>query len=181
MVEFRRKAFHLSFGFFSIALAYYDRELAIAFLFVSLLAGLLLLSRKLAGAKIPIADELLQVFGRPGELPGYGAFWFIFGLLLCSTFISAKGEALSAILMLGIADGVSTLAGIKGRHKLPYNKNKTLEGSLAFAIISVFSVMWIGLIAIPYAILGAIIEGADTRVDDNLLLALYSAAFFLLR
>ena len=180
-MEIRRKLFHIAFGILVLSLAIFlDPEYAIAFTFVSLLAGLLILDRKLRKLKVPLADELLELFGRPGEPPGYGAFWFIFGLLALLAFVVKREEMLASILMLGLGDAVSTLVGSTGRRRLPYNKNKTFEGSLAFFAISLASVAWLGLIAVPFAFLGAFVESIDARIDDNLLISLYCIAFFLI-
>ncbi len=180
-MELRRKLFHIAFGVLVLSLAIFlDPEYAIAFTFLSLLMGLLILDRKLRRLKVPLADELLELFGRPGEPPGYGAFWFIFGLLALLTFIIKREDMLASILMLGVGDAVSTIIGYSGRHGLPYNRNKTFEGSLAFIAVSLVSFAWLGPIAIPFALLGALVESLDARIDDNLLISLYCIAFFLI-
>ncbi len=180
-MELRRKLFHITFGVIALGLCLLsDREYAVAFLCTSLFAGLLILSRKLRGHKVPLADDLLAVFSRPGEPPGYGAFWYVFGLLAITTFIVRKEEVLASVLMLGFADGASTLLGVQGRRRLPHNKNKTLEGSLVFFAVSLISFMWLGPISIPFAFAGSLLESLDTRIDDNTLISLYCIAFFFL-
>ena len=178
-MERKRKSFHLLFGLFVLGLSLgLGREYAVLFVLISFLAGLVILNRKLAGMKVPLADELLAIFNRPGEPPGYGAFWYVFGMLVALTFVKGLNGTLASVLMLGVSDAVSTLVGMRGKKALPYNKNKTFEGTLAFAIVSLVSFIWIGWLAIPFSLLGAFVESLDIGLDDNLMISLFCALFF---
>ena len=180
-MELRRKLFHIAFGVLVLSLAFFfDPEYAIAFTFLSLLAGLLVLDRKLRRLRVPLADELLELFGRPGEPPGYGAFWFIFGLLALLAFVVRREEMLASLLMLGVGDAVSTIIGSRGRWRIPYNTGKTFEGSLGFLAASLVSFIWLGPTAVPFALLGTLVESIGARIDDNLLISLFCVAFFLI-
>ncbi|MFH0818239.1 MAG: hypothetical protein V1909_06440 [Candidatus Micrarchaeota archaeon] len=179
MRELRRKLFHLGLGAFVIGLALNpDREYAILFLFGAFLAGLGVLSLKLRGLFVPLADELLTRLSRKDEPPGYGAFWYVTGMLLILTFVKPDGYMLASLMMLCISDATSALVGRMGSHKLPYNKIKTFEGTLAFVIVSAVSFFWLGPIAIPFALFGALIESIDSRLDDNLRIAVFCIVFF---
>lgn len=180
MAEKKRKMFHLSFGLIVLTLSYLWRELAVAFVIVSFIAGTIILNMKLKGMKVPIADELLETLGRKGEPHGHGAFWYVLGLLMALTFIRGTGGMLAAVLMLGVADGVSAIVGATGKTRLPYNRRKTLEGSIAFALTSLASFFWIGWLAVPFSLLGAFVESVDSRYDDNLLIPLFACFFFFL-
>ncbi|MFH1470584.1 MAG: hypothetical protein ABIF01_02445 [Candidatus Micrarchaeota archaeon] len=181
MREMRRKLFHLGFGAFVISLALIpDREYAISFVLCSFLAGLGILSLKLRGVQLPIADELLARLERKGAPPGYGAFWYLFGILSILAYVQNQDALFASLLMLCIADASSSLAGQFGRNRLPHNKNKTFEGSLAFLSVSLVSFFWLGFLAVPFSLIGAFVESLDTRVDDNFLISSFCIVFFFL-
>jgi dolichol kinase len=76
----------------------------------------------------------------------------------------------AAILILLFGDSASTLAGKRwGKIKLPFQENKTLEGSLAFLVVGFMGALT-QLPLVP-ALLGAL-SGALTEayspIDDNL-------------
>ena len=179
-MEKGRKAFHVAFGLLVLMLLRTDVELAQAFLLVSLIGGLWVLSRKLGGRRVHLAERLIAAFGREEETPGRGAFWFVLGLLAISCFLPNPEEAFSAVLMLGIADGASALAGSGCRWRLPHNRQKSVCGSAAFALVSMISFFWVGRVAVPFALLGAGIESMDNGFDDNLTLSLFAIVFFVI-
>jgi len=80
--------------------------------------------------------------------------------------------AISAILILALGDGLATIAGTNyGRHRLPWNKNKTWEGTMGFACGAICA--WL-IMPIPetilIAVLAAIIESLPLKVNDNIIL-----------
>jgi dolichol kinase len=83
----------------------------------------------------------------------------------------------SAIAILAIGDGIAGLSGaIIGKTPIPYNKNKTIEGSLigfsiAFLAASLFSPLEIALIG---AFAGALLESYNKFIEDNLFIPLFS-------
>jgi dolichol kinase len=95
----------------------------------------------------------------------------------------------SAIAILTIGDSLAGLSGtIIGKTPIPYNKNKTVEGSLigfsiAFFAANLFSPMKIALIG---AFVGALTESYDKFIEDNLFIPLVSgfimwmSSFFIL-
>ena len=178
-MEKRRKAFHLAFGVFAILISFLiGRDDAVLVMLVAFLGGLVVLNRKLKGHNVPVADELLASFGRPNEPPGYGAFWFVLGILAIMSYVQSTNGMLASLLMLGVSDAASGFFGLKGKTRIPYNRNKSLEGSAAFFLVSLLSYFWIGWLAIPFALLGALVESVDIGLDDNLLIALFCILFF---
>ncbi|MFH1448417.1 MAG: hypothetical protein ABIG39_06135 [Candidatus Micrarchaeota archaeon] len=180
-MEKLRQWFHIGIGIMLLLLVWLaEREYVVLTVLCGFLCGITVLNLKLAGLRVPVIDELLSVFERPNTPPGYGAFWYAFGVLVIISFIQNADYVMAAILVLGISDGVSTIVGLGSSRRLPYNKNKTVGGSLGFAIVSLLSFVWIGALAIPFSIIGAFLEGVDLRFDDNLVISLFSVAFFLL-
>lgn len=83
----------------------------------------------------------------------------------------------SAVAILTIGDSLAGLSGsIFGKTPIPYNKSKTVEGSLigfstAFLAASLFSSLEAALIG---ALAGALIESCNKFIEDNLSIPLVS-------
>lgn len=183
--ERNRQLFHMTVGTMAILLFIFSGLLGIPgtaelLFFISLLIGMLVLDRKLHGKDIPIIDALLEQLERPGAIPGFGSFWLIIGVLVSLTFINSGPEILATLFILTFADSIAPIVGQMGRIKLPHNKEKTLEGTSAFFLVSLISWIFIGPIAIPLAFLLAIVESLPLRFDDNLLIPVAAALFFLI-
>ncbi|MEM3476394.1 MAG: hypothetical protein QXL69_03880 [Candidatus Bathyarchaeia archaeon] len=106
--------------------------------------------------------------------PIYYAIGIVLSLIL---FPSNIGN--SAIAILTIGDSLAGLIGSKlGKTPIPYNKNKTIEGSLigfstAFLAASLFSPLESALIG---AFAGALIESCGNSIEDNLFIPLVSGS-----
>ncbi len=178
-MENRRKVFHIEIGIFLMLLLVSLRfEYVVLIVLASVFLGLVILNKKLLGGSVPIADEMLIVFGREGESPAHGAFWYAFGVLLIFSFVQDFNGILASVFILGVSDGLSTIVGIHGKHKLPYNKKKSLEGTAGFAFVSLVTYFLIGPIAILFSLLGAFFESIDLKLDDNLIISIFSCVFF---
>ncbi len=100
-----------------------------------------------------------------------GSIYFFLGIIITLIlFHSHLAVANAAILILLFGDSASTLAGKRwGKIKLPFQENKTLEGSLAFLVVGFMGALT-QLPLVP-ALLGAL-SGALTEayspIDDNL-------------
>jgi len=109
--------------------------------------------------------------------PFYPTLWILAGISIIGLF--GQSIALSAIIAFALGDSLSAIFGERfGRHKLPYNKTKSLEGSLTFFIatfMGVFCVYYtIGAAAWIPALLsagvGAFVESiipTNYWLDDN--------------
>ena len=99
------------------------------------------------GIKIPGIEEWLKNVGREGEIPGEGALYNALGILFAiGTAERQLAAAISVILILALGDGFATYVGTNyGRHKLPWNRNKTFEGTMGFAAGAICA-----LFAMPY-------------------------------
>lgn len=178
--ELQRKLIHLLFGIALILVVQYPgRAVLTGFLTSFLFFGGILIALMMRGLKVPAAGWLLERFEREDvRFPGYGAFWFVVGALLISVSLTDAEQISAAIAVLSCGDSVATIIGVLGRHPLPHNRRKTFEGSAAFFVFSLSACLFVGLTGVALAAIGAIIEGLDTPVDDNLLVPIASIIFF---
>jgi len=184
-MELARQLVHMGFGIAILAIIFFlpfSRQNTVAFanLFVlaCLLYILIIMDRRARGKPSPFADYLLDSLEREGVQPAHGAFWYAIGALIALSFISVPEKAVSAIMMLAIADGLSTIVGSYGKHPLPYNRKKSIEGTLAFFASGLLSYFLIGPLAVPLALFAAAVESLDLPLDDNLTIPVACALFF---
>ncbi|QLJ53147.1 MAG: hypothetical protein Sv326_0972 [Candidatus Fermentimicrarchaeum limneticum] len=183
MLEIRRRVVHISFGLLLIAVlsigggSYEVIEGALLAIF---LVGLWIVDMKLKKRKLPVVDYLLDNFERPHALPAYGAFWYGLGVLLLLSFINNVDYVKAGIAILALGDGISTLVGRSGTRRVFYNRNKTVEGSIAFFFVSaIASYLFIGVGGILLAFLCSVAESIDWGIDDNLIIPLACLLFYI--
>ena len=178
--ELRRKLFHFFFGLFLIFILFYSgRRNLIIFLSFVFIMGCIMIILMRQGRKIPIADWFEEKFERENvRFPGYGAFWYVVGTLLLVLSLNNANEIAAAIVTLAAGDSAATIFGIQGRHSLPYNRIKTVEGSVAFFVFSLPACLFVGWIGIALAAIAAAVESLDTPIDDNLLIPVAAILFF---
>jgi phytol kinase len=181
-LELRRKLLHSLFGLVLILILFnFERKILIIFLSLLLLFGSMMIVWRLQGNRIPIAGWFEETFERKNvRFPGYGAFWYVVGTLLLTLSLNNANEITAAILTLALGDSAATIFGIRGNHYLPYNRRKTIEGSLAFFIFSLPSCLLVGWVGLPLALLTAIAESLPVPIDDNLLVPITAALFFII-
>jgi len=179
-LELRRKLLHSVFGLMLISILFHiGREALIIFLISLLLLGSIMIMLRLKGHQIPIAGWFEETFERKNvRFPGYGAFWYVVGTLLLALSLGDNGEIAAGILILALGDSAATIFGIGGTHPIPYNREKTLEGSLAFLIFALPSCLFVGWMGLPLALIAAVVEGLPVPYDDNLLIPIAVALFF---
>jgi len=180
--EIARQFFHMLFGIGVLMMYYYFNAAGMAeiiniCLFIGFVAGLYLLSLKLSRKEIPLVDGLLKEMERPSTIQGYGSFWYVIGLLFILSFLNNPLEVMAAVFIMSVSDGVSTLIGRYGKRRLFYNKKKTLEGSVAFFLCSLFTYPILGPISIILALLATIVESIPI-LDDNITLPIAMIIFF---
>ncbi len=98
--------------------------------------------------------------------------------------VAAAGWAI-----LAAGDGAAGYVGARwGRRAIPWNRGKTVEGSLAFAVaaglFAGFVLVWMGrspaaaaLLVAPTCLFAAFVESLPWRLDDNLTVPILSALF----
>ncbi|MBI5224650.1 phosphatase PAP2 family protein [Candidatus Micrarchaeota archaeon] len=176
--EIGRQFFHLMGGFGVLLLLLFFSPTNEGILFTelaviaALIIGLLLINLKMLKAKLGPIDYLLSKFERFGEFPGRGALLYVVGVLLLLSYSRDTSFLLGALAIFATGDAFSTIIGVKfGKHKLYWNKKKSLEGTFAFfASSSIAAYVFMGPIAIVYSAILALIESIDFQIDDNLLI-----------
>jgi dolichol kinase len=115
-------------------------------------------------------EKALAVLERSNTTYGIGAVYLAIGTMLVIGFVGSKALILFGIATLFFADSIATIIGIHfGRLRIPHNKGKTLEGTLAFfLVLAAIGFPLIGAYAVPLAAVLALIESAKTSLDDNL-------------
>jgi dolichol kinase len=132
--------------------------------------------------RVPVVSRIIDTTERPGVIevsPAKGALMFLVGSTIALVLFSFNiAIVAAAIAVLALGDSFSTLAGKRlGRHRITYNKEKSLEGSL-FGFIAAFAGAW-ALVSWPIAFVGALggmlAESLPLKVDDNLIIPIAAA------
>jgi len=117
-------------------------------------------------------DNLVCTAERKREreaFPLKGAIFFYTGVFF-AVVAFPEVNAAAAIAVLAIGDSISTMVGLKyGKHKLPINRKKSWEGSLAF-LYSSYAVLLLfagPITALITAAIATIVEMLP-ELDDNL-------------
>ncbi|MFQ5975446.1 MAG: diacylglycerol/polyprenol kinase family protein [Candidatus Hydrothermarchaeales archaeon] len=133
------------------------------------------------GIKLPLISIIIDSAERPeviGERPAKGAILFFVGSFASLLLFGRNLTIVSAsIIILAIGDSASTIIGKNfGRNKIPYNKMKSLEGSVAGFVFALIGAQI--FVKMPIAILGAfaamLTESLPASVDDNITIPLFS-------
>ncbi len=137
--EFCRKFVHLSFGIcLTLVVFMFDRTLLL--LLFSLGIAIYFPIIKFF-SKLPASlQKFILYLSREDELSfmiGKGSFFFILAIVICLILFTKVATAV-ATLIAAVGDAFSTIIGKSyGTQKLRYNKDKSLEGSLAFFTSSI--------------------------------------------
>jgi dolichol kinase len=143
--------------------------------------GLLIIDLVLMGYRVPCIDKLLGRLERKGVMPGEGSMYYVLGVLFALGLLrNNSAEAISVIIILALGDSLATYIGRHyGKHKLPWNGDKTIEGSLGFAAGAICSLL---VLPTPITILAVIsstaIESLPIRLDDNIILPIASSLIY---
>ena len=143
-------------------------------------AGILRRFRKLAVAALQLVERKADL----QRFPGKGAILLFVGSAITAAIFGKL--AVAPIIILAVGDSVSHLAGRlmgKTRHRWPFDKQKTVEGSVTgFVAAAAAATMILPVCQAVFAAGAAmIIEAIDVRlmgrkVDDNLTAPLAAAA-----
>ena len=200
--ETKRQLIHMSGAvtpfYLQVIYEHFSSWLAPEALVTGMLAiGYLIAHMYKRGVRIPVFATLVDMAEREDvkkHSPGKGTFRFFLGILATMlVFGSLLGAPFfvvgSGILVLALGDSMSTLAGRKiGRRKLPYNRKKSIEGSLLGTVYAFLGVLLYLIIfhaiefehatklALVGAIAGMFVESLPLKVDDNFLIPLASGA-----
>lgn len=177
--ETERQAFHLLLGMAAlILLLHFGRGFMTAAVFFIIVIGTLLMSIRLRGGAIPPIQWFEERFERrDAALPGWGSACYAAGVLLLLAFLPSTQEIAASIVVLGLADALSTVAGRKGKMRLPHNRNKTVEGAVVFFLGALPAWQFIGPAAVPLALAATIAESLPA-LEDNLTIPVACVLFF---
>jgi dolichol kinase len=178
--ETGRQLFHLALGIVAVLLLlHFGRGFMIALVFFTIIIGTLLMNIRLQGGRIAVISWFEERFERSDAfLPGWGSACYAAGVLILLTFLTDINAIAASIVVLALSDALSTIIGRKGRIRLPYNRNKTLEGSVAFFVSSLAAWYFVGPTAIPLAVVATIVESLP-GLEDNLTIPIACTLFFL--
>jgi len=131
---------------------------------------------RISGKNMPIISTITNYAASQSELCDFtwAPVYFAFGILLTLILFPAPAHS-AAIAIFALGDSVASLVGgAFSKKHLPFNRGKTLEGTLAgffcaFLAGSVFVAPWIALIGAAVAMT---IEYLPLPVNDNLLMPL---------
>ena len=168
VAELGRNAVQLEAGAMLIAaFALLKADFADAILFWLVILGSLLGNYALTNRKSKVSG-VLYYLERDGAVLGSGARWLAIGALVAASFLQSD-FVIMVFAAIFIADSFSTLVGMKlGGPRLPYNRKKSVSGTLAYlATVFLISAPFVGLIALPLAILAAFLESQPFHIDDN--------------
>jgi len=174
--EILRKLFHLSTCIFPFLLYRYGKEVCFPYFFIFLISFILFdIGRQKSTFISSVYNYFFSILTRDYEQERLtGASYVCFSVIFVTFFFDEK-IAIVSLLMMSIADPCASLFGqYFGRFKI---YTKTLEGSIAFFIISgsiliFFSIPYIEVIMV--SLICTIVElfSKKIKIDDNFLIPL---------
>jgi dolichol kinase len=166
-VEKRRDVVQIAFGIVLIGIF-----VMLPQIYANLLLELLILLAAVLG-NYALRNEkstmsgILHLFERSDAALGQGALWLAIGMLAATSFISG-GHVIAVIAAIVIGDAAATLVGMTYRIALPYNKRKSIFGTLAYFLsATLVSFPFIGYISILTSLVAALSESSPKQIDDN--------------
>ena len=184
--EVKRQLVHGSGVLFIVVLQFFGKTVSAAIfftIFIFFAVWAQLRKSKVRLGPISSIEEFmmdhLKTYERSGEY-FKGVITFFLGILL-ATVLFPINIAAAAIAVLAVGDSVSTLIGkLYGKHKLPINRKKSWEGSMAFLLAALFILWWFDPVKALYiAPLVTIVEMLP-RIDDNLSIPLVVGILFII-
>ena len=180
--EIRRKLLHILIACVPIfsSLVYHTTLMV---LFV--LSSIYVISEclRLNGYSFPMFGGITRSSIRKEEERGFafGAVTLVLGAIL-SILLFPEAIASTVIWIVAFADTAATIVGRNlGNHRIPYNKKKSIEGSISALIVAFFC----GYIYLPLfpallaAFFSSIIESLPIRALDNLLMPIGTGTLLL--
>jgi len=187
-LELRRQIAHLIIGamiVFLIELKLLTPNLLLIILILGVILSLIYRYKS-----IPFIHEMLQSLERPHDMvnfPGKGVIFMVLGSFL-SLLLFPIVIAKAAIIVLAVGDSVSHIVGrYFGKTRVPFSKNKMLEGTVVAIVFSTLSALL--FVDIGKAFLASFLtvtfesvypEKLGRYLDDNLLVPLIAGAIMML-
>jgi dolichol kinase len=182
--ERSRQAIHVSMGLMLCSMIWFlGIETTLYFVLFGTCIGILIIHLTLIGINLPGIDKLLDRFERKGVMPGEGSMYYALGVLFALGLLrNNPAQAISVILILGLGDGLATYFGkCHGNHKLPWNRNKTVEGLVGFGVGSASALLVLPVPATIFVVVSAtIVESLPIKLDDNITLPVVTSLLYYL-
>jgi dolichol kinase len=136
------------------------------------------------GISIPLITKLVQAAGREEEIGRYAISPLLFAAgvslpLVVSTILGIPVIGAASVCAFLVGDSLSTIGGLLyGRHHYPFNRRKTLEGTLTGFSLAFLVLLFIvsPLSALLCAVTAGVIELLPLRIDDNLAVPILTTA-----
>jgi dolichol kinase len=161
-------------GIIIAMLAFFKPNASVPMVFTLIILGYAvndLSGEKSLGGAYKAVESRLE---RSGVVYGSGALYIAAGTALVIGFVVNPLFVMFGMIVLFFSDSAATIVGISIDFvKLPYNKDKSLMGSLAFLIVAAsLGYLVIGVNALILAVPLAFIESLNTHLDDNVSVAI---------
>jgi phosphoserine phosphatase/dolichol kinase len=135
------------------------------------------------GISIPLITNLVQAAGREEEIGRYAISPLLFAAgvslpLLVSTILGIPVIGAASVCAFLIGDSLSTIGGLLyGRHHYPFNRRKTLEGTLTGFSLAFLALLFFvtPLSALLCAVIAGLIELLPLHIDDNIAVPILTA------
>ncbi len=136
----------------------------------------------LRNVNLPLLTRIIDGAEREHDkgFPGKGALRFFTGALFTILIFRGSPEiVVASVMVLALGDSVSTLAGVAfGKRKIPYNKDKSIEGSISGIFAAVIGLLVFTSFALPVIItasfVGMVVESLPLGIDDNLTVPVFT-------
>ncbi|MFZ7137275.1 MAG: HAD-IB family phosphatase [archaeon] len=157
--------------------------LATLIIIVTLLYTLSEIAR-IRGINLPVLSFITWKAANKTELYEFATSPIFFALgIAVSLLVFPEPISYASIAVLTLGDGGAHLFGMKfGKHPLPTNKGKSIEGTIAGFVCAFLGALFFvnPLMALVAAAVGMLIEGLPNPLNDNLLLPLVSGLVLVL-
>jgi len=139
---------------------------------------------RIYGADVPIISKITLLAADKSELQEFNTapIFHALGIAL-SLLIFPTGIGYAAITVLALGDSSASLLGKRfGRMRIPFNKGKSIEGSISGMVFAFLGALLFvdPITALVGAAAGILIEALPLPIDDNLLIPLAAGASMIL-
>jgi len=175
VAELRRKSIHVIPGFLAYPVIIYlgkPAALIISAFFLALYALNEVSLRKGLRIKVPIAYHTYRVMARREELEGgyFTGTVYFWSLTLVTIALLEPLKAVAAVMVSSLGDAAAAITGkALGGARLPFNRRKTVAGSLAMFAVSMVSCLLVGLPPSLSAVVAAVATVAEALTRSSVL------------
>lgn len=183
--EIFRKIIHIGSSLIPLICIYLLTRWIVSFLLLVVIVIYIISEiARLCDIEVPLLSNITQIAANKSELYDFivSPIYFALGISLSLIFFPAP-VCYAAILILTLGDGSSSFFGkLLGKHVIPFNKGKTVEGTLFGFVIAFLSCLFFVSPSISFlgAALGMLTEILPLPLNDNLTIPLVAGTSMLL-